>query len=608
MTKKQKHIENAQKLLQKGQLDKAIKEYQEAVALEPGDQRTRQRLAELLSKASRFDEARAELEVIGKNLAGGGFYLKAIAVTKQVERLFPDDVNVMLTLASLNEKHGLVAQAMAEYKRAYDYYERLQNSVEAVKVLKSMEKADPQNVNIRLKLAEVLYQGGKRDESLKEFSGLAAMLVARRDDAAFARLSARMQELFPENADFSQSVIENQIESGNFELALHSLQSLLKVDPKNLRTWQLIVSAYDRLGDISKLKAASLHFLKFYPNELAPTQYVVRSLIAEKNLDGALAYLEEKERVFVDSSAVSLLKKLYEDLVELAPVDVRVMKGMVRACGYDGDTERVEIYSAKIASLSAVGSKTRFEPPPEKPEELGSEEGFEAVLDVEEVAEQPSEPAEYGEIDFGVSNDDILPVDEHPENDLYEIEVEIDMDEEPVVSQLDGSENWFETVIDIFDNISTDAGKVKFGEGLDQGDSQSHYDLGTAFREMGLFDEAINEFRIASEDPARRIDCMIQQGGCLRSKGELVLAENAIRSLLSLPALSLEDTSAIKYELAMVLDELGRGEEASRLYQEIELSNPAFRDVKARIENSGENSGSAGLDFNEDELLGFELK
>ncbi len=52
--------------------------------------------------------------------------MKAIAVYKQIEKLVSGRYAIALTLRGMNEKHGLSANALSEYKRAYDYFERLQ--------------------------------------------------------------------------------------------------------------------------------------------------------------------------------------------------------------------------------------------------------------------------------------------------------------------------------------------------------------------------------------------------------------------------------------------------------------------------------------------------
>lgn len=612
MSKKEKLLAEAQKLLQKGLTDKAIKIYQEALALDPQDQRVRQRLAELFIRVNRLEDARTEFLAVGKALAANGFYLKAIAVYKQIEKLFPDDITITLTLASLNEQHGLVAQAMAEYKKAFEYYERSENMVEAVKVLQSMQKTDPQNVNIRLKLAEVLHQLGRLDDAYLVFTALAGLVAERRDEASFRRLVQRVGQLFPDKGDVARVVLEQQIDEGNGEQAAQLLHSLLKSDPQQLWVWKLLLLAYDRLDNSGKLKATCQHFIKFFPAELAPREQLIRCQLLEKDAEAVVQQLEAAEKSFIADNAVTRLKELYLELEKLLPIDVRVIKGLIRACRACGEHEAADQFAAKISSLvSLSGSKTQPPPQQEQPAAAPAAEPeveFDLPLEVEPEVVPLEEPVASQSPVPEKTQPVAAPT--QPTNELYEIEIELDLDDgaPPPASaaQTLSTENWFDTVSDIFDSVDTAPGKVKYGAGLESGDSQSHYDLGMAFREMGLFDEALTEFRQAADDPARRVECLIQQGACLRDKGDFARAESALQSLLAAPGLSLEETSAIKYELALTSEACGRVSDAARMYGEIEAANPAFRDVKTRLQQSGD--GSDGFDFDEDDLLDFELK
>ena len=168
--------EDAQKLAIKGPVEKAIKAYEMLVSMEPAALNYRQRLADLLIKAGRSDDARNELEAIGKNFSSNGFYLKAIAIYIKMQGLFPGDISVTLVLAGLNEKLGLTANALAEYKRVYDYYDKNSETGEAINILEKMQNVDAQNVNIRLKLAEAYFNAGKTDESYTVFGKLATLL------------------------------------------------------------------------------------------------------------------------------------------------------------------------------------------------------------------------------------------------------------------------------------------------------------------------------------------------------------------------------------------------------------------------------------------------
>jgi tetratricopeptide (TPR) repeat protein len=51
-------------------------------------------------------------------------------------------------------------------------------------------------------------------------------------------------------------------------------------------------------------------------------------------------------------------------------------------------------------------------------------------------------------------------------------------------------------------------------------DSEMHYHLGIAYKEMDLFDYAISEFELASSDPSIKCDCYIMLGNCFMEKGD----------------------------------------------------------------------------------------
>jgi hypothetical protein len=119
---------------------------------------------------------------------------------------------------------------------------------------------------------------------------------------------------------------------------------------------------------------------------------------------------------------------------------------------------------------------------------------------------------------------------------------------------------------------------------------------------MGLFDEAINEFRQASADPQRRIECIIFQGACLRDKGDMKNADKVLRSLLK-PDLEQEDFLSAKYELALTCKAAHKSDEFARMLAEIEAASPGYRDVRSLIASIG--SEKDDLDFSDDDLKGF---
>ncbi|HEY3308594.1 MAG TPA: tetratricopeptide repeat protein [Desulfuromonadaceae bacterium] len=618
-SKKEKLIEEAQRLALRGQLDKAIKAYEQVLSLDASSINQRQKLAELLVKVGRLDDARAEFVVIGKHYSSNGFYLKAIAVYKQLQKLFPADLDISLTLANLNEKHGLVGNALAEYKHVYDFYEKIGSMEDALKILEKMQNVDPQNMNIQLKLAESHFNVGKKNESYAAFGRLASSLQQRGDTVAFSKLASRIQQLFPEKTEFILEVLHEQVESGNVAGAVTGIQSLLRTDPNDKRIWELIITAYQKLKQPQRVKIAYQHYLKFFPTEISAIKGSIECLVAEKDVNKALDLLKLNEQQFVKSGAATDLVEMYSALEQLDPINLRVLEGLKSAYEKIGDKAGAEALEQKCASLTLISRKDKEPQQKHQPEvdqddfsnfESVSFASIESVMD-DAPTNEAAEPVLPDE--KSIEEPEVFPEisDSFLEPDDEEIEIEIEIDEdlncfgslEPEVNA-SADENWLDSVGEIFETIATSPRGVKFGSDLETSDAQSHYDLGVAFKEMGLFDEAINEFRQASVDPARTVECLVLQGVCLREKGDVVTAENYLRSLVK-PGLNIEDTCAIKYELALTCEALGKKDVATVLLTEIDASNPGFRDVSSRLDAAEEENS---LDFSEEDLQGFDLK
>ena len=100
---------------------------------------------------------------------------------------------------------------------------------------------------------------------------------------------------------------------------------------------------------------------------------------------------------------------------------------------------------------------------------------------------------------------------------------------------------------------------------------------------MGLFDEAISEFIVASHSAGRKIDCLILQGVCFRELGEIGKALEFLTDILNQPELKEDEILGIKYELAVCHEALGETMPARQLYSEIMTVRADFSDTAVRI-------------------------
>ncbi|MBC8017542.1 MAG: tetratricopeptide repeat protein, partial [Verrucomicrobia bacterium] len=432
-SKKDKLIEEAQRLVLRGQLEKAIKAYEQVMVLEPSALNLRQRLAELLLKVGRTDDARAEFETIGKKYTSDGFYLKAIAVYKKLQGLFPGDIPITLTLASLNEKHGLVANALAEYKRVYDFYEKSSNTEDALKMLEKMQNVDPQNINIKLKLAEAYFQAGQKDESYAVFGKLATLLQERGDAAAFAKIDARIQQLFPEKSEFMLEVLAEQVATGNAASAVTGLQTLLRTNSNDKRIWQLIVDAFTQLEQPQKVKVAYQHYLKCFPDEMSAQIGLIGCLAAENDLKGAVALLDNYETGLFTDHFMEDLECIYRALDKIDPINLRVLDGLSRVCTALGKADDVAALQSKIQSLQGVSGKSEDIPVQAQeisfvePDYFGGQAGDESEPDEVSFADITADSV-VADDRFDPGTADVAAVFDTSEDEL-EIEVEFDDDD-----------------------------------------------------------------------------------------------------------------------------------------------------------------------------------
>jgi tetratricopeptide (TPR) repeat protein len=120
-------------------------------------------------------------------------------------------------------------------------------------------------------------------------------------------------------------------------------------------------------------------------------------------------------------------------------------------------------------------------------------------------------------------------------------------------------------------------------------DPETHYNLGVAFREMGLLDEAIGEFQKVTQAAERGhpfpqlMQTYTWLAQCFLDKG---IPEAAIRwyeTALKLPSIDRETRTALHYELAASFESAGNNTAALNNFLEVYGSNIDYRDVAERI-------------------------
>jgi len=115
-------------------------------------------------------------------------------------------------------------------------------------------------------------------------------------------------------------------------------------------------------------------------------------------------------------------------------------------------------------------------------------------------------------------------------------------------------------------------------------DFDTHYNLGIAYKEMELVEEAIGEFQIAAKSPMYFADACAMLGKCFQIKGMLDLSEKWYRKGLDSKGFSEDVYNGLRYDLAELLESQSKIKEALAIYKEVYASNANYRDVKNKID------------------------
>lgn len=242
----------AQKHLSKGNYDRAIGEYQRLVDDDPRDVRTWLKIGDLYTRKGAHREATQTYHRVAEHYADQGFFLKAVAVYKQILKLDPGRLDVSTRLAEMYENLQLVSDALSTYEQIAMAHARAGSMEPMLDTLGRMAKLDPDNIPVRIKYAEALSKASRTEDAAREFEAGAELLrdQGRFDD--YLKVAERLLYHRPEDAALAKELAREYLERDDAKRALGKLQLCFKKDPKDVSTLELLARAFHMLGQRAK--------------------------------------------------------------------------------------------------------------------------------------------------------------------------------------------------------------------------------------------------------------------------------------------------------------------------------------------------------------------
>jgi tetratricopeptide (TPR) repeat protein len=620
MSKSAQLKRKAAELEQKRQYDRALTTYSEAIEAAAGipeelDIPLYNRVGDLHLRLGDLDKAVSYYETAVDLYADGGFFNNAIALCNKVLRHAPDRTVIYYKLGKISAKKGFNSDAKQNFLEYASRMERGGDTGEAFRALKEFADLCPGQDDVRLMLAEQLARAGRTPDALEQLQIVYQSMLAEDRGAEAAATLERIRVLDPDFAPRAGTSRQATKREGLVFLDVdYGKRGLDAVPPSH---------ASDHPADPKEPLGQPLSGASFGEIDLS-------ALPVEPETQGQMETSGDGEpNDAAELSPLAGLRPVEDPLTSMVPEEIRGPSPMLAEFeptsldpdGSPPDVAPLAIERTSYGSFSADSIEARAsepitaesitgEPVTEEPvadESIAEESiadtltGYVAslssdvaaasggladdlgVLPPEAIQGEQAQQVQQNQRDAAVpaprADDDFVDLnewlleDEAPRNPRMTAEEE----ERPA----DTVQTDFSEMLETF--------KAGIAANVDENDADSHYDLGVAYMEMGLFDEAIAQFQKAMRadaSPEGRVRAYESLGQSFIEKNEDEVAISSLSGALKEPGLNDAKLVGVLYLLGYASERLGRWSDAEGYYRRVFAADINFRDIGERLKRA----------------------
>src|SRR5690242_7570897 len=349
---KAKVLKAAEKFLSQGKINAAIKEYRQIVDNDTDDLTTLNMLGDLYVRAGKKEEAVSCFDRIAQHYSAQEFNLKAIAMYKKIERIRTRDPIIALKLAELYASEGLVHDARAQYLVVADAYTRNGDHKRTLEILHKIADLDPNNTDVRLKLAEGYVKESMRREAAAAFVQAANRLHhTNSHDKALDAYNQALQ-LARDDREALRGMLECHIARGTADEAAEVLDRIVETNEEDNELVSMLARAYLEAEDPKGAEHATSLLMKQdssnYPQYLPVTRLYLKAgevdetiRILSTIIERMLAGREERE-----------LLEIVNEVLDRNPDHVAALKMLVRIHWWQRDMDALRSSLERLAEAA----------------------------------------------------------------------------------------------------------------------------------------------------------------------------------------------------------------------------------------------------------------
>ncbi len=595
-------------LIKENKKNEIVDIYKKIISLQPSNIPLRDKIASLFLREGLTYDASAEYIDIAGHYRETGNFEGAKNYLKKALELNPSDRNALKSLAELMDQMGNIDEAVKYIEKLINAYPDDRESMvtcayllkktgrykEALNYISRAIGIDPENTELYRLRGEIYLSLNDRLNAWDSYKNVVDLLINenRIDDAI--EITEQFRDVAP-------------LEIGKLQI------SLFRTKGDKEREFQSLLFVADFLYDQGhREEAVGLYreALQIHPDDLN-----LKRLLAEREVKPAESEEKTFEELLIDAdifikySLFDEAKTILEDLKVKDSMNVEVHQRLkslyletgdkeqaVTEClvlseifGRIGELDKKEAYLREALNINPDDPrlKERLAVTEKKPASLDdyAEELAEAEFYVRQGLQEEALRIYEKLLQIFPDEEELIDKVKALQGDLsgQTPEIQQKIKEEPpahqtieideiVESQLDTE------VLNIFEEF-----KKGLEKEVEPEDIETHYNLGIAYREMGLIDDAIREFQTSRNDPRFYVKSMTMLGVCYMEKGLYPIAIKAFKEALDNIETRDESYWGALYDLATAYEKNGDTAKAFELYTDIYSWNSKFRDVGDRL-------------------------
>jgi tetratricopeptide (TPR) repeat protein len=608
MSKAAQLKKKASEFEQKKQYDRALAMYIQAIEAAAGlpdevDIPIYNRVGDLYLRLGDLEQAVAYYDMAVDLYAEGGFFNNAIALCNKILRHSPSRSAVYYKLGKISASKGFNSDAKQNFLEYADRMQKDGDPDEAFRALKEFADLCPGQDEVRLMLADQLVKADRKEEALEQLQIVYNTMVAESRTTEAAATLERMRALDPAAAPEPREGRSQPQERRdglvfidvNYEAPPDDLVEVAEEVPLSLPEEASVDGrplTASEFGEVELPEPHDTHVdhtLSDSPlsglEVSDPLSALAASIPTEPetpepfNISDATSLppdvlVVEEPLIYSSGAAEALAQNLDDPFGHDVPaVDYSGLHDVASILEPESEPEPVPISEAlpllepgsildEAINPSAIEAQSILEPEPESP----SPHDTVAPHQAEDITVVPPP-----------SDDDFV--------DLQKWLAETEPPKNPrMTAESEEPEDTNQVQTDFSDMLNTF--KRGIAQNVDDSDADSHYDLGVAYMEMELTDEAISQFqRVIRSDapPERRMRAYESLGQCFIERQQYAVAATALTHALQEPRLSDDKLIGVLFLLGYTAEMQQQWHEALNYYQRVFAADIHFRDVEERL-------------------------